>query len=178
METGYLSLTDKGLRMIGNAFPHYRAWYNAQNVYRGLRLRPVYGTISIGTVKPYIHTGDPYAIGKLTEEFFTTLPLPQMHTWLEDEKGRVYDYITEVMVEFAERHTKTFQFKANVPIEKMTKNECRHRGLVYSASRKQHQIGAIMSRHFAFEYEYKIHRLMIEYNKAQASDESKVIISW
>jgi hypothetical protein len=119
-----------------------QAFFNKTHVYRDLDLRIVVGSLGIGKKDPWFEYGSKdfktvkdFMTSKFTKKNGGGNTQVDMHCWLEDSKGSVYDTVTsQVSVNVKIVHKKTTKYKTNDVIEAVSKEELALKGLHYVPS--------------------------------------------
>jgi hypothetical protein len=122
-----------------------QATYNKAHAYQHLHLRVVVGSLGIGKQNPFFEYGDRHyqhisqffrpalssfegSFGNLFEGLFGG---SDMHVWLEDRDGKVFDIVEQNMILVAQWRKLSVSVKAGDIVEGVTKEELRRKGLHY-----------------------------------------------
>jgi hypothetical protein len=112
-----------------------RAILGRENLRGKLNLKIVLGSLGLGKDKKIV-----YEFGGLNftrkEQFMTTQAgIYDIHVWLEDDNGNIYDVVTDYMLDVARFRRLDVDFNTpNTVIEGITKRTLAERGLHYLAS--------------------------------------------
>jgi hypothetical protein len=128
-----LSSERGGLIAINNGC-FKQAWFNRDHFYAGLNLRPVMGSLGIGQGDPFYEYGG-LAYRSLADFIENGKDGSwDVHMWLEDEEGNVFDIVTPLMEDAARINKKQLsQLSSLSRVEGLTKAWLRDRGLHYVA---------------------------------------------
>jgi hypothetical protein len=157
----------------GEAQCVFQAWFNKDGKYQHQGLRVVYGSLGIGVQDPYYELGGPefttikQFMGTIVEfagvkidlkEFMNTKQKLNVHCWLEDGSGKVYDIVQSNWRIVAALHGKTLSssLKSGDALEGMSRKSLQRLGLHYiDAPEPAHTLlSQIAHRLFAEQYQH------------------------
>lgn len=142
---GYSPYIDPETRVLiteGNCI--CQSWFNKAYVYPHLLLKVVYGSLGVGAEadkpaffefgNPSCHTFQELAnLGMMARDPETgKMNVFDLHCWLEDEQGRIYDVATSIMHAVSIFQEREYHYgKDNHPLQAVTREEAKSKGLEY-----------------------------------------------
>lgn len=164
LKAGFIDEADGLLK--GNGICLFSAWYNQAHAYKDLSLTIVHGSLGFGMGDtPFFEYG-----GKdrtVVKDFVNTLfvrngpPTFDMHTWLEDDQGNVYDVVQSEWDMISNWNGQQINVQPWQAIQGMTKADLQKVGLHYVGAPPATQIvlESMMQRLYPTEYSRNIFRL-------------------
>jgi hypothetical protein len=122
---------DNGL-LKGHGICLFMAWYNQTHKYAPLKLHVVHGSLGFGT-PPFFEMGGQY--NRVVADYHRGNSF-NMHTWLEDAEGNVYDVVQPDWPPVAKFNQKEIYVTAWLELEKLSRKELRDMGLTYKRAPK------------------------------------------
>lgn len=108
-----------------------QAMYNAKNRYAQLGLKIVVGSLGLGKGRNVFFEFGGAHYKTVKQYFPPNMSGADIHTWLEDNDGNVYDIVTAYMVDVTKIRSLKMDFKAEHIIEGLSKSKLRQHGLTY-----------------------------------------------
>jgi hypothetical protein len=139
-----------------------QAKFNKEHAYRQLGLKFVVGSLGMGKTSPFFEFGgeawDKVKTFKKTAPDMFGRTQWDVHVWLENDAGGIYDVVSWHVIGAAAQRSKVVDFSPGHVIEGLTRDALAARGLVYVAAPElvQRVILHALEKEWSPEYDFLV----------------------